>query len=191
MSELVELSRTIEARRRADFVAGERRDDDEGPLLRCLWREAMDAELASPIETPKDAYAKLWWACYWIGLGADEDLSPLSRRLLRVGSAIRRGIFGLHHLIELRACAKDCALSHCEHAEQAKARIAAVIDWLARPRLVPPHASGTSRRVRAQLGAETPADAGGSQRRSSDLMSSSSAPGLADFDKLISVPDRE
>jgi hypothetical protein len=75
MSELVELSRTIEARRRADFVAGERRDDDEGPLLRCLWREAMDAELASPIETPKDAYAKLWWACYWIGLGADEDLS--------------------------------------------------------------------------------------------------------------------
>ena len=55
----------------------------------CLWRDAMDAKLASPIETPKDAYAKLWWACYWIGLGADEDLSPLSRRLLRVGSAIR------------------------------------------------------------------------------------------------------
>ena len=191
MSEVVRIPPTIEALWRANFAAGDRHDNDEGELLRCLWREAMDAKLASPIETPKDAYAKLWWACYWIGLGADEDLSPLSRRLLRVGSAIRRGIFGLHHLIELRACAKDCALSHCEHAEQAKARIAAVIDWLARPRLVPPHASGTSRRVRAQLGAETPADAGGSQRRSSDLMSSSSAPGLADFDKLISVPDRE
>ena len=38
----------------------------------------MDAKRASAIETPKDAYAKLWWACYWIGLGADEDLSPLS-----------------------------------------------------------------------------------------------------------------
>ena len=32
--------------------------------------------------------------------------------------------------------------------------------------------------------------AAGSQRLSSDLMSSSSAPGLADFDKLISVSDR-
>jgi hypothetical protein len=119
----------------------------------CLWREAMDAELASPIETPKDAYAKLWWACYWIRLGADEDLSPLSRRLLHVGSAVGRGIFGLRHIVELRACVEACALSHCEHAEQAKARIAAVIEWLARPRLVSPHASGTSRCVRAQLGA--------------------------------------
>ena len=148
MSEGVQISPTIEALWRANFAAGDRHDNDEGELLRCLWREAMDAKLASPIETPKDAYAKLWWACYWIGLGADEDLSPLSRRLPRVGSAIRRGIFGLHHLIELRACAKDCALSHCEHAEQAKARIAAVINWLARPRLVSPHASGTSRCVR-------------------------------------------
>jgi hypothetical protein len=138
MSKVVQISRTLEALRRADFAAGDRHDDDEAELLRCLWREAMDAKLASPIETPKDAYAKLWWACHWIGLGADEDLSPLSRRLLRVGSAIRRGIFGLEHVIELRACSKDCALSDCEHAEQAKARIAAVIGWLARPRLVPP-----------------------------------------------------
>jgi hypothetical protein len=72
-----------------------------------------------------------------------EDLSPLSRRLLRIGSAIRRGFFGLDHVIELRACAKDCARSDCEHAEHAKARIAAVIDWLARPLLVSPRASGT------------------------------------------------
>ena len=56
-------------------------------------------------------------------------------------------------VIELRAYGKDCALSDCEHAKHAKLRIAAVIDWLARPRLVPPHASGTSRCVRAQRGA--------------------------------------
>jgi len=74
------------------------------------------------------------------------------RRLLRVGSAIRRGIFGLHHVIELRACAKDCALSDCEHAEHAKARIAVVIDWLAHPRLVSPRASGTHWCIRAQQG---------------------------------------
>jgi hypothetical protein len=151
MSEVIQISPTIEALRRADFAAGDRHDDDEAALLRCLWREAMGAKRASPIETP-----------YWIGLGADEDLSPLSRRLLRVGSAIRRGIFGLRDVIELRACAKACAFLDCEHAEQAKARIAAVIEWMARPRLVPPpHASGTSWCVRAQLGAEgPPADAG-------------------------------
>ena len=81
------------------------------------------------------------------------------RRLLRVGSAIRRGIFGLHHVIELRACAKDCALSDCEHAEQAKARIAAVINWLARPRLVSPApAALTGAFVRN--GMPEPADAG-------------------------------
>jgi hypothetical protein len=48
----------------------------------------MDAELASPIETPKNAYAKLWWACYWIGIGAGDDVRPLVRRLLRVGRTI-------------------------------------------------------------------------------------------------------
>src|SRR6516165_1079405 len=84
MSEVVQIPPTIEALWRANFVAGDRHDDDEAELLRCLWREAMDAKLASPIETPKDAYAKLWWARYRIGLGADEDLSPLSRRLLRM-----------------------------------------------------------------------------------------------------------
>jgi hypothetical protein len=152
MSEVVRIPPTIEALWRANFAAGDRHDDDEAELLRCLWREAMDAKLGSPIEAPKDAYAKLWWAGYWIGVGADEDLSPLSRRLLRVGSAIRRGIFGLHHLIELRACAKDCALTDCEHAEHAKARIAAVIEWLARPHLVSPRPGGTHRCIRAQQG---------------------------------------
>jgi hypothetical protein len=142
---IARIPQTIEALRPADFAASDRHDHDEAELLWCQWREAMDAELASPIETPKDAYAKLWWACYWTGLGADEDLSPLSRRLLQVGSAILRGIFGVRHIVELRACAEDCALSHSEHAEQAEARIAAVIDWLARPRLVPPRAGGTHR----------------------------------------------
>jgi hypothetical protein len=156
MSKVVQIPPTIEALWRANFAAGDRHDDDEAELLRCLWREAMDAKRASPIETPKDAYAKLWWACYWIGLGADEDLSLVSRRLLRVGSAIRRGIFGLDHLIELRACAKDCALSDCERAEQARARIVAVIGWLARPRLVSPRASGAHRCVRAQQGYDAP-----------------------------------
>ena len=89
MSEVVRIPPTIEALWRANF-AGDRHDDDEAELLRCLWREAMDAKLASPIETPKDAYAKLWWARYRIGLGADEDLSPLSRRLLRVTAISRR-----------------------------------------------------------------------------------------------------
>jgi hypothetical protein len=41
------------------------------------------------------------------------------------------------------------------------ARIMAAIDWLARPRLVPPRASGTHPCVRAQKGRRgTPADAG-------------------------------
>jgi hypothetical protein len=61
-----------------DGSAASIRPPNEAELLWCQWQEAMAAELASPIETPKDAYAKLWWACYWIGLGADEDLSPLA-----------------------------------------------------------------------------------------------------------------
>jgi hypothetical protein len=138
MSKVVQISRTVEALRRADFAARARHNHHEAERLRRQWQEAMNAELASPIETPKDAYAKLWWACYWIGIGADGAMSPLSRRLLQVGSAIVRGTHGLRHIVELRACAEDCALSDCEHAEQAEARIAAVIGWLARPRLVPP-----------------------------------------------------
>jgi hypothetical protein len=63
------------------------------------------------------------------------------------GSAIRRGTFGLDHVIELRACAKDCALLDDEHAKHAKARIAAVIEWLARPRLVSPRIGESDRCV--------------------------------------------
>jgi hypothetical protein len=53
---------------------------------------------------------------YWIGIGADEELSRLAGRLLHVGSAIIRGIYGLRHIVELRACAEESALSECEHA---------------------------------------------------------------------------
>jgi len=88
IGKVVKISRTVEALRRADFAASDHHDHDEAERLRCQWQEAMDAELASPIETPKDAYAKLWWACYWIGLGADDDVRPLSRRLLHVGRTI-------------------------------------------------------------------------------------------------------
>jgi hypothetical protein len=73
MSKVVQISRTVEALRHADFAARARRHHHEAERLRCQWQEAMDAELASPIETPKDAYAKLWWARYWIGIGADDE----------------------------------------------------------------------------------------------------------------------
>jgi hypothetical protein len=60
----------------------------------------------------------------------------------------------------LRACAEECALAHREHSEQAVARIATVIGWLARPRLVSPRRSGTHPRVRAQQGCRASATCG-------------------------------
>jgi hypothetical protein len=91
------------------------------------------------VELLHEASLRLWWVWYWIGIGADDDLSPLSGRL--------------RHIVELRACAEECALSNGEHAEQAEARIAAVIDWLARP------AVGVATRRRGSP-VRAPADAG-------------------------------
>jgi hypothetical protein len=52
MTKVVQISRTIEVPRRADLAAGDRHHHDEAERLWCQWQEPMDAELASPIETP-------------------------------------------------------------------------------------------------------------------------------------------
>jgi hypothetical protein len=56
MSEVVQIPPTIEALWRANFAAGDRHDDDEAELLRCLWREAMDAKLP-----PRGGHRLLAW----------------------------------------------------------------------------------------------------------------------------------
>jgi hypothetical protein len=141
-SRMVGISRTIKALRRAHFAADDRHDYAEAARIGGSLSDAEDVERALPVETPADVSLKLGWARHW--MAADGTSRSLVRRLTRVGGAIARGEHTVRHIIELRACAADLALvCDCGCAEQATARIMAVIDWLARPRLVPPRASGT------------------------------------------------
>jgi hypothetical protein len=140
----MEIYAELKRLERAYWAADDRHVYDE--QLWCQWQDALAAELTMPVETPADACGKLWWACYCLDL-AHEDVRPLARRLSRVANAIKRGGAKLRHVIELRTCMADCALLTFDTImapgimsgrEQATLRIAAVIDWLACPRLVPP-----------------------------------------------------